>query len=237
MEFTLERPRANQYRREKIIDELRRVAGLLGNRRFSRHEFDNVANYCKGSAVLDRFGSWQAALYATGLKLTTVRKDQSRISNAQLFAELAHVWRTLGHRPSKDEWDRSNPRYSYTTYKTRFKGWVNACAAFIEYMSEGQRDAAESEPHGSRASAHANPPALSPLDRRGVPMKLRYQVLSRDRFRCVACGRSPATHSGVVLHIDHIAPYSKGGKTTLGNLRTLCRECNWGKGHQDQEAV
>ena len=60
--------------------------------------------------------------------------------------------------------------------------------------------------------------------------RLRYRVLERDRFTCRACGASPAKDSGVSLHIDHIVPWSKGGKTTLDNLQTLCAKCNLGKG-------
>lgn len=54
--------------------------------------------------------------------------------------------------------------------------------------------------------------------------------LQRDSFRCVACGRSPATDAGVVLHLDHIVPFSEGGRTNLENLRTTCADCNLGKG-------
>lgn len=56
---------------------------------------------------------------------------------------------------------------------------------------------------------------------------LRYSVLKRDQFRCQICGASAA--DGVKLEVDHILPISKGGKTELNNLRTLCRECNRGK--------
>lgn len=58
--------------------------------------------------------------------------------------------------------------------------------------------------------------------------KLRYQVLNRDGHRCVICGAS--ARDGVKLHVDHILPVSKGGKTELSNLRTLCERCNLGKG-------
>jgi 5-methylcytosine-specific restriction endonuclease McrA len=67
-------------------------------------------------------------------------------------------------------------------------------------------------------------------DRRKMSSRLRYKVLSRDRFRCVLCGRSPATDLEVILHIDHIIPVSKGGKSNPENLQTLCMECNYGKG-------
>ena len=57
---------------------------------------------------------------------------------------------------------------------------------------------------------------------------LRYNVMRRDGFRCVICGRKAS--DGVQLHVDHIKPVSKGGKTELSNLRTLCQDCNIGKG-------
>jgi hypothetical protein len=56
---------------------------------------------------------------------------------------------------------------------------------------------------------------------------MRYDVLKRDSFTCIICGRSK--RDGVKLHVDHIFPISKGGKTIKSNLRTLCQECNLGK--------
>ena len=64
---------------------------------------------------------------------------------------------------------------------------------------------------------------------RNISDKLRYQVLKRDNFKCCACGASPAKEPSVELHIDHIVPWSKGGKTAIGNLQTLCSKCNLGK--------
>ena len=57
---------------------------------------------------------------------------------------------------------------------------------------------------------------------------LRYDVLRRDGFRCQICGASAS--DGALLHVDHIIPVSKGGKTEFSNLRTLCDRCNLGKG-------
>lgn len=56
---------------------------------------------------------------------------------------------------------------------------------------------------------------------------LRYDILRRDGFRCVLCGAT--ADDGVKLHVDHIMPVSKGGKTIPSNLRTLCDRCNFGK--------
>lgn len=56
---------------------------------------------------------------------------------------------------------------------------------------------------------------------------LRYNIMKRDGFRCVLCGRKAS--DDVILHVDHILPVTKGGQTVPSNLRTLCSVCNLGK--------
>lgn len=63
---------------------------------------------------------------------------------------------------------------------------------------------------------------------RAPSKKLRFKVLRRDGFRCVSCGKS-SIDIGVRLQVDHIRPYSRGGRTTINNLQTLCQDCNLGK--------
>lgn len=64
-------------------------------------------------------------------------------------------------------------------------------------------------------------------ERSKVTPGLRYEVMQRDGCRCQICGSSQS--DGVKLHVDHIIPVSKGGKTTMANLQTLCDRCNLGK--------
>jgi 5-methylcytosine-specific restriction endonuclease McrA len=70
-------------------------------------------------------------------------------------------------------------------------------------------------------------------ERSKMTPKLRYEILRRDGFRCKICGRGE--EDGVKLHVDHIIPVSKGGKTEEENLRTLCEDCNLGKGARIEE--
>lgn len=65
--------------------------------------------------------------------------------------------------------------------------------------------------------------------KREVSIKMRFDIMKRDNFKCSACGRSPAKDPTVELHADHIIPWSKGGETTMDNLQTLCSKCNIGK--------
>ena len=64
-------------------------------------------------------------------------------------------------------------------------------------------------------------------ERAKMTPSLRYDVFKRDGFRCTICGRTK--DDGIKLHVDHIKPVSKGGKTVISNLRTLCDLCNQGK--------
>lgn len=68
---------------------------------------------------------------------------------------------------------------------------------------------------------------LAAVERGEVSDSMRYNVLSRDNFTCVICGAS--SKQGVTLHVDHIIPIAKGGKSVPNNLRTLCERCNIGK--------
>ncbi|MDD2341576.1 MAG: HNH endonuclease [Tolumonas sp.] len=66
--------------------------------------------------------------------------------------------------------------------------------------------------------------------RKGIPKKIRFEVLKRDSFKCQYCG---ATAPDVVLHIDHISPVSKGGGNDIMNLITSCEACNLGKSDKE----
>jgi len=231
MKFSLDRHRIDRIPREEIIAELRRVAKLYKFRRFSGREFDKASTLCKRSAVLNKFDSWYDALAATRLELRPHRnKRKDTIPEKELFGELERVWHLLGHRPSKTEWESIKPKYSYTTYKSRFDGWVNACAAFIEFKSDENAATADDTNLEQAGARFRKRTEIREEEKRTIPLRLRLEVLKRDQFRCVFCGRSPATEAGVVLHIDHKHAFSRGGKTITKNLQCLCGDCNLGKG-------
>ena len=68
-----------------------------------------------------------------------------------------------------------------------------------------------------------------PSASRNVRPSLRAWVLARDRV-CQLCGGG--VQDGLKMHVDHIVPSSRGGKTEVSNLQALCHECNYGKGNR-----
>jgi len=68
--------------------------------------------------------------------------------------------------------------------------------------------------------------------KRSVSLRKRVIVLTRDNYTCAKCGASPKNASNVLLHVDHIIPFSRGGSCHIDNLVTLCEKCNLGKGNR-----
>jgi len=56
---------------------------------------------------------------------------------------------------------------------------------------------------------------------------IRWEVLKRDKFRCVYCGAKAS--DGIKLEVDHVIPRSAGGENSLSNLVTACERCNRAK--------
>lgn len=57
--------------------------------------------------------------------------------------------------------------------------------------------------------------------------ELRYRILRKYGFKCMACGAVPPP----ALHVDHVKPRSKFPHLELdeNNLQVLCEDCNLGK--------
>lgn len=239
MQFNFQRKRVNEMSKEKMLDELERVAKHFNYIEFGRRDFDKIADI-SSSVIRKRFdGSWTKGLVALrkhlqqkGLDLSPRPHAPNRVhSDKDLFDEMERIWKKVGQRPSRTEWEMSEPKISYNCYKQRFGGWVNACTKFIEYKMGNEILADDfvlpvREDSKIQQKVKAN---YKKENSRNVSLALRLKVLSRDNFRCVFCGKSPATDIGTKLHIDHIKPFSSGGKSILENLQTLCDECNIGK--------
>ena len=87
-------------------------------------------------------------------------------------------------------------------------------------MSEAGFESFDLRFGGGKIGTAIVPNRKSKLDR------FRWRVWERDNFTCKKC------KSRRVLQVDHIYPESKGGKTEMKNLQTLCAKCNRKKGNR-----
>lgn len=235
MDFQFKRNRIDKIPRSKIIDELERIAKHFDYKDFRGKEFDNLSEISFGT-VIREFGTWEKALAFLRENLSKKniqlgsRRNRRQYKEKELFDEMERIWNMLGHRPSPNEWKMSKASISDNTYMRYFGGWQNACLKFIEYKMGGS--IFSDDENETKSEKETKKTEYKIEDSRSIPLNIRLKVLDRDNFRCVFCGRSPATDIGVKLHIDHIEPFSKGGKSIFENLQTLCQDCNLGKSNR-----
>ena len=243
--FEFGRHQISKIPRKKIVKELEKVAKAFKYADFKQDDFDKLADISYYT-VNREFGSWEQVMQflgdhfkSKGIKFKIALR-RSSFTVQEMFDEMEKIWVELGHRPSRNEWTAFKPGISYDSIYRHFGGWTNACLKFIEYKS-GATETANDEKQVKISKIDDRLPSTVVSNNnvlqtektieqtRTIPLSLRVKVMSRDNFRCVFCGKSPATDIGVKLHIDHVIPFSKGGSNTLINLRTLCQECNLGK--------
>jgi hypothetical protein len=214
--FQLSRVSGVSVENDELLADLRHVAELIGSEKVTQDKYTGLGIYdC--STHIRRFGSWNQALLSAGLSLS----NRVNISDRELFENIFLLWQYYGRQPRRSELSRSPSTISQFPYKRRFSSWTEALKAFIEYANTTELEPLETAPIETIQSFQKTS--------RDPSLRLRWHVLKRDRFTCCGCGTSPALTLGVELHVDHKIPWSKGGKTILENLQTLCSHCNLGK--------
>lgn len=202
-EFSLKRTRSDAATKEEVIDELIRIARELSGNSFSTRDFNRISTRYSHTVVFRFFETWELALAAVGVKYKRKFTSRRRTTDVELFEEMERVWKALGHRPSRQEWTQQRPAYSYKVYSERFGGWLAACGNFIEYKSgQWTGTAAESDTGPTLTSAPTKENSKI-ISSRTIPLKVRFRVMDRDGYKCVLCGKSPATDLGTKLHLDH----------------------------------
>lgn len=201
---------------EQLLADIRKIAKHLHKESLSQKEYDACGEF-NSSTAARRFGSWNRALSLAGIGARNVFH-----SKKDLFDNIEKAWIRKGSQPTRrDMNDKRLSSISSGAYLRMFGRWSEALKAFVEYVNVGEltvddnHDAKKLDSSGSR----------------DINLRLRFLVMRRDHFKCCACGASPAVDPSVVLHIDHVIPWSRGGKTEMENLQTLCDKCNLGKGN------
>ena len=199
------------------------TAKALGKETITMHDYDKNGKY-NSSTVIKHFGTWNSALKQLNLPVNNTfwnKKD--------LFINLETAWTKKGKQPSRRDMDNKELSYiSSGAYLRAFGKWSTALTEFIEYINNASESINILTHNDFQNDKGHN-------TTRDINLRLRFFVMKRDNFKCCMCGRSPATTSGLELHIDHIVPWSKGGETVIDNLQTLCSECNLGKSNLSEK--
>lgn len=217
---------------EVFFVDLRRVAKLTGRDYITLTDYEKHGRFSYGERVR-KYGGWDSLLKAAGLMKTPFRTGpKKKYTQKELFEEIERMWIMLGTQPSCNDLRKGNvSKIGVNTYFRHFGSWRKALEAFVSYVnSEDGED--NNKPLPSEVvtdNSKSKGQIFKHKTKRDINLRLRFKVMARDHFKCCKCGKSPATDPSVVLHIDHIYPYSKGGETIMENLQTLCSDCNLGK--------
>ena len=207
---------------EEIINEIKAVMKKLGKSSITIKDFD-ANSKINSSTVTRRFGKWNIALNMVGAGINNMF-----YSDEELLSNIKDAWLKKGKQPSRRDMDNKElSKISSGTYLRHFGTWYKALECFINYISEKDVDTSTEVQEPTSSSVIKHKTKRDPSDR------LKVQVLMRDGNRCRICGVecSGGLHN---IHFDHIKPWSKGGETTLENLRVLCSHCNEALGNSEE---
>lgn len=202
---------------DELISDMIRVSQLLNQSTLTAAEYDRYGNF-HSRTISKRFNTWNNALIIANLQISN-----RFYTDEELFDNLAKIWVRLGKQPSKRDLALVGSDISYKAYERRFGRWSTALKSFVEYFNAKQGDLSNTMVDIDQYIYNRR------ISSRDINLRLRFLVMSRDNFKCCLCGASPAKDPSVVLHVDHIKPWSKGGVTEINNLQTLCSRCNQGK--------
>ncbi len=215
--------RYSAYSDDELVELLRNLA-VRKNIRYVSSRLFSKATGISEATVTRHFNTWAAFCRRAGLAPRYTRE----VGREELLENLDRVWQRLGRQPRAKEMKQPLSPISVSKYQKVFgSSWHAVCLALVAQKSgltvgQLQPDTPLIAPDAEVPGKHRRA--------RTITLSMRYQILKRDAFRCVKCGRSPATAPSVQLHVDHVVPWSEGGPPDVTNLQTLCAECNLGKG-------
>jgi hypothetical protein len=223
MKFELEAHHRN-VPDEELLEDIRRTASKLGRITITTREYNSNGKYTAGT-VIERFGGWNTALQQAGLSIGMYKNTP----DDELFENIQDVWLKLGRQPKYRDMQIPLSKHSASVYLTRFGTWREALQQFVTYVNSEEVETVVSIVAKHEVSSRHK-------TKRNINWRLRFLVMRRDNFKCIACGRSPATNPEVILHVDHVTAWDKGGETVYENLQALCSVCNIGKSNLDFKA-
>lgn len=206
---------------QDLLDDLKRVAKGIGKDKVTIDEYNEKGKF-HSTTLTRRFGSWFKSLEKAGLEKTR----NLNIPDEELFENIETVWLRLGRQPRYQEMTKPLSKFSSGTYEKRYGTWRQALVRFVEFINSEEIETEKL----LETKIEVTPRHKT---KREINWRLRFLVMRKDNFKCVVCGRNPATIPEIILHVDHILAWDKGGETVYENLQTLCSVCNIGKSNLD----
>ncbi|MFD4723055.1 HNH endonuclease [Streptomyces sp. NPDC058423] len=178
----------------------------------------------------------------SGLTRDDMEHDHYRLTAEQADTDLAERWQV-----AKASRNLKKAGGGTTSGKDRVLHYLQQISprpadkeqlAYVAKIQEWPRRMRELEEEGWQIISNVDDPTLPPgsyrletLEKRPPrvrqAIKLRYEILERDKKTCQDCGRIPG--QGVSLQVHHILPVHQGGTNDPDNLVTLCSECHGGR--------
>lgn len=211
------------FSKADLVNSLKEYAQVHGVESFGMLDYDSWNKKIATAATISvHFGSWGKALQSADCRVTRGYKlDPKAMVNA--FCEC---WKKHGSVPTQQHLEeflrQQNCPFRTKSYGKIFGG-LGALAKRIVAVQDGTLPEADLY----------KPRKVEPSRDRSISLKVRHEVLKRDGCRCRKCGADPSQDKSVRLEVDHVVAVSRGGKSTIDNLQTLCWACNQGKKDRD----
>lgn len=160
--------------------------------------------------------SWECAAEEKIAKSIFKRRRRAQYEKC---LDEEHTYRFLLSRDQTRYRQVNYQRYSYTVANT-----VGSFSCSYEWLVDRDNQLRGINYFCTLSEYH------SKNQRKLMTKKLRKQIMERDNYACRKCGKYMPDEVG--LHIDHIVPVSRGGKTVPENLQVLCSKCNGSKSNK-----
>ena len=115
----------------QLFEDMQRIAEKLGKKAITIAEYEEYGKF-GSSAISKRFGGWNKAKMAAGLKIGRLYNT----TDEDYFENILNVWQTLGRQPKYQEMVAPLSRLNISSYERKFGSWRSALECFVEYVNK-----------------------------------------------------------------------------------------------------
>lgn len=167
-------------------------------------------------------------------ELQEFNKDKNKPDGLQAICRECAAEYRINNRESrrlKDKIYRENNKEAVN--KSKLATWNKHKKQYTDKKSKDMVKATNkkyrSSAKGKASNLNTRVRRLATLESAGSVTSKEVEKLLKDTTTCSWCNKN-LSDTGVVTHIDHHVPLSKGGSNTIDNLRAICSTCNLSKG-------